>query len=91
VDAAANIDRQVRDMQYAGLQAAIVSWWGQGLREGRWMPLLLSRAAGLGFSLSAYYEWGEGIAVESATAWSSASGHGVYADILHDVFAAHPR
>ncbi|MFC1440620.1 sigma-70 family RNA polymerase sigma factor [Streptacidiphilus sp. N1-10] len=38
-----------------------------------------------------YNEWGEGTAVESATAWSSASGHGAYMDILHQVFAAHPR
>jgi RNA polymerase sigma factor (sigma-70 family) len=233
VDSAATIDRQVRDMQYAGLQAAIISWWGQGLREDHRMPLLLSRAGALGFSVSAYYEqeaygdpsieqitkdllylrrysaqrawlhvegkpvifvyadgadgcamatrwatanrtagyylvlkvfggyrqcadqpqgwhqyadgldlqqgysaiaspgfwkndsatpavardpakfrrdvttvatskapfqliisyneWGEGTAVESATAWASASGHGVYVDVLHDVFAAHPR
>ncbi|HEV2639843.1 MAG TPA: hypothetical protein VGX23_32220 [Actinocrinis sp.] len=38
-----------------------------------------------------YNEWGEGTSVESATAWSSPSGHGVYMDILHQVFAAHPR
>jgi hypothetical protein len=38
-----------------------------------------------------YNEWGEGTAVESATAWSSPSGHGIYVDILHDVFTAHPR
>ena len=38
-----------------------------------------------------YNEWGEGTAVESATLWSSASGHGVYMDILHQVFGAYPR
>jgi hypothetical protein len=38
-----------------------------------------------------YNEWGEGTSVESATAWASASGHGLYIDILHDVFGAHPR
>ena len=38
-----------------------------------------------------YNEWGEGTSVESATAWSSPSGHGVYMDILHQVFSAHPR
>ena len=233
VDTAATVDRQIKDMQYAGLQAGIVSWWGQGLREDKRMPLLMTRAAALHFSWSVYYEqeaygnpsvaqitkdllylrkyskktawlhidgkpvifvyadgsdgcamasrwshanrtagyyvvlkvfggyrqcadqpqgwhqyadgldiqqgysaiaspgfwkndtatpakprdptkfrkdvtavadskapfqliisyneWGEGTAVESATAWASASGHGVYVDILHDVFKAHPR
>lgn len=36
-------------------------------------------------------EWGEGTSVESTKDWPSASGHGVYLDILHDVFGAHPR
>jgi RNA polymerase sigma factor (sigma-70 family) len=233
VDDPATVDRQIKDMQYGGLQAAIVSWWGVGLREDKRMPLLMTEATKLGFSLSVYYEkegygnpssaeilsdlvylrrysdqrawlhidglpvifvyadgtdgcgmasrwaqanqtahyyvvlkvfpgyrscaqqpqgwhqyasgldiqpgysaiaspgfwlynqatatvprdpaefrqevttvaesrdpfqliisyneWGEGTAVESATAWSSPSGHGVYMDILHQVFAAHPR
>ena len=233
VDDPSTVDRQIEDMQYGGLQAAIVSWWGVGLREDKRMPLLMTEATKLGFSLSAYYEpegygnpssaqilsdltylrkysdqkawlhigglpvifvfaqgsdgcgmvsrwaqanqtahyyvvlkvfpgyrscpdqpqgwhqyadgldvqpgysaiaspgfwlysqatpsiprnpaefrqevttvaesgdpfqliisyneWGEGTAVESATAWSSPSGHGVYMDILHQVFAAHPR
>ena len=38
-----------------------------------------------------YNEWGEGTAVESSTDWASAGGHGAYMDILHEVFAAHPR
>ncbi|MFE0464958.1 hypothetical protein ACFW1A_37465, partial [Kitasatospora sp. NPDC058965] len=38
-----------------------------------------------------YNEWGEGTAVESSTEWPSSSGHGAYLDILHEVFAAHPR
>ena len=38
-----------------------------------------------------YNEWGEGTAVESSTDWPSSSGHGAYLDILHQVFAAHPR
>jgi hypothetical protein len=233
VDQAATVDRQIKDMQYGGLQAGIISWWGQGLREDKRTPLLMAEAAKLGFSWSAYYEkeaygdpsstqiandliylrrysdqrtwlhinglpvifvyadgndgcgmvsrwaqanqsahyyvvlkvfggyrgcaqqpqgwhqyasgldiqqgysaiaspgfwrydqttptvprdparfrqdvtavadskapfqlivtyneWGEGTAVESATAWSSSTGHGVYVDILHQVFAAHPR
>ena len=233
VDDPSTVDRQIEDMQYGGLQAGIVSWWGIGLREDKRMPLLMSEAAKLGFSWSAYYEkqgygdpsvaeitsdliylrrysdqrawlhinglpvifvyaqgtdgcgmatrwaeanqtahyyvvlkvfpgyrscadqpqgwhqyadgldiqpgysaiaspgfwkydeatpsvprdpatfrqdvtevaesgdpfqliisyneWGEGTAVESSTVWSSSSGHGVYMDILHQVFAAHPR
>jgi hypothetical protein len=43
-------------MQYARLQAGIVSWWGQGTREDKRMPLLMSRAAALHFSWSVYYE-----------------------------------
>jgi hypothetical protein len=38
-----------------------------------------------------YNEWGEGTAVESATAWSTPTGHGAYGDILHQVFGAYPR
>jgi hypothetical protein len=41
--------------------------------------------------VTTYNEWGEGTSVESTTDWPSASGHGVYVDILHEVFAAHPR
>ena len=233
VDDPSTVDRQIQDMQYGGLQAGIVSWWGVGLREDKRMPLLMAEAAKLNFSWSVYYEkqgysdpsaaeiasdliylrrysdqrawlhvdglpvifvyaqasdgcgmasrwaqanqtahyyvvlkvfsgyrdcaqqpqgwhqyadsldiqagysaiaspgfwkydeasptvprdpatfrqqvtevaesrepfqliisyneWGEGTAVESATAWSSASGHGVYMDILHQVFDAYPR
>ena len=31
-----------------------------------------------------FNEWGEGTAVEDATAWQSASGYGQYLDVLHD-------
>jgi hypothetical protein len=41
--------------------------------------------------VTTYNEWGEGTSVESTTAWPSASGHGVYVDIMHDVFGANPR
>jgi RNA polymerase sigma factor (sigma-70 family) len=233
VDNPSTVDRQIQDMQYGGLDAAIVSWWGQGTREDKRMPLLMQEAAKLDFSMTVYYEqqgysdpsltqitndlvylrkyssqtawlhidnlpvifvfgdgsencataakwvqaaqithyyvnlkvfggyrscaeqpqgwhqyedqldiqagysavaspgfwkyneatpevsrapaafqqevtsvaesnapfqlivsyneWGEGTAVESATAWPSASGHGVYMDILHQVFGEHPR
>ena len=56
VDNPSTVDRQIKDMQYAGLQAGIESWWGQGTREDKRLPLLMSEAAKLGFSWSAYYE-----------------------------------
>jgi RNA polymerase sigma factor (sigma-70 family) len=56
VDDPSTVDRQIEDMQYGGLQAGIASWWGQGLREDKRMPLLMSEAAKLGFSWSVYYE-----------------------------------
>jgi hypothetical protein len=34
--------------------------------------------------ITTFNEWGEGTAVESATEWTSASGYGVYLDVLHD-------
>ncbi|WP_419999909.1 sigma-70 family RNA polymerase sigma factor [Streptomyces boninensis] len=55
-DDPATVNRQIKDMQYGGLQAGIASWWGAGKREDRRMPLLLSEAAKLGFKWSAYYE-----------------------------------
>ena len=56
VDDPSTVDRQIQDMQYGGLQAGIVSWWGSGLREDKRMPLLMNEAAKLGFSWSVYYE-----------------------------------
>jgi RNA polymerase sigma factor (sigma-70 family) len=56
VDDPSTVDRQIQDMQYGGLQAGIVSWWGIGLREDKRMPLLMTEAAKLGFSWSVYYE-----------------------------------
>jgi hypothetical protein len=37
---------------------------------------------------TSYNEWGEGTAMESADEWKSAGGHGVYMDVLHDVFGS---
>jgi len=34
--------------------------------------------------VTSFNEWGEGTAVESASEWSSPSGHGAYLDALHD-------
>jgi hypothetical protein len=33
--------------------------------------------------VTTFNEWGEGTAIESATAWRSSSGQGVYLDALH--------
>ena len=56
VDDPSTVDRQIKDMQYGGLNAAIVSWWGQGTREDKRMPLLMAQAAKLDFSMTVYYE-----------------------------------
>jgi glycosyl hydrolase family 99 len=50
------VDRQIADMQYAGLQAGIASWWGRGKREDRRFALLLKEAEKLRFSWTVYYE-----------------------------------
>jgi hypothetical protein len=53
---ATEVDRQIRQMQYARLSLGIASWWGVGSKEDRRIPLLLQRAAGTGFQWSLYYE-----------------------------------
>jgi Glycosyl hydrolase family 99 len=50
------IANHIAAMQYAGMQAGIASWWGQGTREDVRMPALLAGAAGTGFKWSVYYE-----------------------------------
>jgi hypothetical protein len=55
-DAPAVVDRQIADMQYAGLQAGVASWWGPGTREDRRLALLMTEATKLHFSWTAYYE-----------------------------------
>jgi len=47
---------QIEAMQYGKISVGIASWWGQGSRTDAKMPLLLSTAAGTGFSWSIYYE-----------------------------------
>jgi hypothetical protein len=47
---------QIADMRYAGLDAAIASWWGQGSKEDSRIPLLLKAAQGTDFRWSLYYE-----------------------------------
>ncbi|MDX6362715.1 MAG: hypothetical protein QOC85_1725 [Streptomyces sp.] len=66
VDRAATVERQIKDMQYGGLQAGISSWWGEGKREDERLPLLMSKGAELGFSWTVYYEH-EAYADPSAT------------------------
>jgi hypothetical protein len=66
VDKVATVDRQIKDMQYGGLQAGISSWWGAGKREDKRLPLLMSEGSKLGFSWTVYYE-NEAYADPSAT------------------------
>jgi hypothetical protein len=49
------IKRQIADMRYGGLNAAIASWWGQGSYEDLRIPELLA-AGGQGFSWALYDE-----------------------------------
>jgi Glycosyl hydrolase family 99 len=53
-----------------------VGRWQESIRE-----MVASRAPWQ--LVTTFNEWGEGTAVESATAWSSSSGQGVYLDALH--------
>jgi glycosyl hydrolase family 99 len=46
----------IASMQYAGLQAGIASWWGQGTSTDSRIPQLLKAAAGTPFRWSLYYE-----------------------------------
>jgi hypothetical protein len=46
---------EIAGMQYAGLNFAISSWWGQGTREDQAVPAQLAAATG-GFKWSLYYE-----------------------------------
>src|SRR5207302_7845619 len=50
------IRRQIADMQYGHIEAGIASWWGPGTDTDARMPLLLSAAAGTGFTWIVYYE-----------------------------------
>ncbi|WP_332880637.1 sigma-70 family RNA polymerase sigma factor [Streptomyces sp. NBC_00564] len=56
IDDPATVDRQIKDMQYGGLQAGISSWWGAGKREDLRLPLLMSEGDRLDFSWTVYYE-----------------------------------
>ena len=57
---------------------------------GRWRTAVREMATrGDPFQLVvSFNEWGEGTAIESATAWATPSGHGAYLDILRDELAA---
>jgi hypothetical protein len=53
------LQAHLRAMRYAGMQAGIASWWGQGSRTDRRVRQLLDAAAGQQFRWSVYHE-GEG-------------------------------
>ncbi len=51
------VERHIKQMKYAGMQAAIASWWGQGHQhEAFRVPLLLKKARAKNFLISLYYE-----------------------------------
>ncbi len=53
---AAILQQHIDMMQYAGIQAGIASWWGQGSQTDSKIGGLLSAAAGTHFRWSLYYE-----------------------------------
>ncbi len=56
-DDSALVARHLATMQYANLNAAIVSWWGQGQHnEQARIPALLNAASGTQFTEALYYE-----------------------------------
>ena len=56
-DDSAVVARHLATMQYANLNAAIVSWWGQGRHnEQARIPALLNAASGTQFTEALYYE-----------------------------------
>jgi Glycosyl hydrolase family 99 len=54
--ASTTLARHIAAMQYAGLQAGIASWWGQGSKTDSRVPLLLAAGASRGFKWMLYYE-----------------------------------
>jgi hypothetical protein len=50
------IASEIGTMRYAGMEAGIASWWGQGSATDSRVPLLLQGAAGTPFRWSLYYE-----------------------------------
>ena len=66
----ATLVRQIGDMQYAGLQAGIASWWGVGTKTDGRIANLLAAAQGTGFRWTLYYE-GEANASPSVAQISS--------------------
>jgi Calcineurin-like phosphoesterase/Glycosyl hydrolase family 99 len=61
------IAQHIAAMRYAGLEAAIASWWGVGTSTDSKIPALLAGARGLKFRWSLYYE-AEGSGDPSVTA-----------------------
>src|SRR6476469_2842141 len=50
------LDAHIAAAQYAGLDAFIASWWGQGSLTDQRLPLLLNAARARGFSIAPYDE-----------------------------------
>ena len=56
-DDRATVDRQMADLAYAGEQAVITSWWGQGThKEQTRFPMLMDSAKAHGLTVAPYYE-----------------------------------
>jgi hypothetical protein len=72
---------QVTAAKYAGLDAFITSWWGQGTSTDVRLPLALRAAADQGFHLTPYYEK-EGNGVPSSNAQLAADFSHLYTETV---------
>jgi len=52
----ATVSRQLDELQYAGMDAGIASWWGQGSQTDGRIPAMLTAASSTSFKWSLYYE-----------------------------------
>jgi hypothetical protein len=50
------LKKHIDMMQYGGIQAGIISWWGQGSKSDSRVPTLLGAASGMHFRWAIYYE-----------------------------------
>lgn len=50
------INAHIAAMKYGGMEAGIISWWGQKSREDNVVPMLMNAATGTGFKWCLYYE-----------------------------------
>jgi hypothetical protein len=86
---------QTAAMEYAGINVAISSWWGQGDPTDTVFPQLLAASAGMNLKWCLYYEPGPGTAGggTAGTLWGTVSAQAsITADLvyIYSAYAASP-